>query len=207
MPGKGYLVHTFAARSSSKDDDDALYPCPAGTPLTVGEIALVKGIFGDEIETGCIRKYFSAKEKPGTIAGYIIPAQTFGEDSIKFYGSQYHAPDYSKTSDIFNFGTFIHEMTHIWQNQQKVPAKVFDASSPYQYILTPHSMFDDFGWEQQARIIEDYARQNLHANPAAQSGPLLQKVVEDRFPQARLTRLAQKMQGKNLSKTRHRKFG
>jgi len=193
MPRKGCLIHTFNGSSSGKHNDDRNFPSPPGEPLTTGEVALVESIFGDEIKTKRVRLYFPGTAKPGTDPGYIIPAQTFGKYSIKFYSRQYHSVDYSRSPDAFKFGTFIHEMTHIWQNQQNVPCKTStDNNKPYDYKLTPQSAFSDFSWEQQARIIENYALENLYPIRPSNPDPLLQKVVEDRFPQARLTRLRPK---------------
>ncbi len=230
MEEKGFLQETFTPSSNpqgaplptnmpvnnySKSEDDALYPSHPGVPLTAGEAALLKSIFGDGIETEDIRKHFSEKEKPGGIVGYVIPAQTFGVDCIKFYGAQYAADDYSQTGDIFKYATFIHEMTHIWQNQQRslgntVHDNQINNNQIYAYQLTPDTDFNQLGDEQQAKIIEDYARQFLYLkrlpaqqgdtylpsytqdanNTAQHSLALLQKVVEDAFPQARITRMA-----------------
>jgi hypothetical protein len=182
------------ACDSNKNKDDKLYPCRANASLTASEAALVKSIFGNEIKTTRVRKYFSDKEKPGTKEGFVIPAQTFGEEGIKFYGPNYHSYDYSLATDVFKFGTFIHEMTHIWQNQNKIPCKETPKDSdPYAYALTLQSTFADFSWEQQARIIEDYARMYIYPVNPRQSDPLLQKVVEDRFPEAGRTRLKLEM--------------
>jgi hypothetical protein len=198
--------HAFTNSSDpyTKEMDDALYPS-AALPLTAGEVELIKGIFGDAINTDIVRKYYSAKEKPGD-PGYLIPAQTFGEDSIKFYGPQYILEDYSKTNNIFNFGSFVHEMTHIWQNQNDIPNK---SSRDYEYKVTLQSVFDDdFGWEQQARMIENYARQNLHpACRPLQADPVLQQVIEARFPQAKKTRLALQEQRRTVPKVKPPKVG
>jgi len=185
----------------TKQDDDKLYPCPVGKPLTTGEVALIKGIFGNEINTDIVRKYLYPEERPG-VPGKVIPAQTFGTDSIKFYGPRYISADYSQTDNIFNFGSFVHEMTHIWQNQTSAP---HTDDINYDYTLTPQSVFSDFGQEEQASIIEDYARQFLYSgkNPSPRRSfgkddprtlPLLKKLVEDNFPQAQKTRLAMEEQ-------------
>jgi len=190
----------------TKQEDDALYP--ADLSLTEGEVALVKSIFGDEIDTDIVKKSYSARYKPGKDKGAKIPAQTFGKDSIRFYGAQYIQEDYSQIvynikadSNIFNFGCFIHEMTHIWQNQNDVPNKALEGENGYQYTLKAQSTFDDFGWEQQACLIEDYAREFLYpgknrcaVRSFGKDDPrtllLLQDVVEKRFPQAAETREA-----------------
>ncbi len=222
---KGFLKGTFPlslartclynyTNNYSKSEDDALYPPLSGVPLTAGEAALLASIFGNGIKTENVQKHFSAKEKPGS-AGYVIPAQTFGVDCIKFYGAQYAANDYSQTDDIFKYGTFIHEITHIWQNQQRSLGNAVNDNQrgnnqTYEYPLAPDTDFNQLGDEQQAKIIEDYARQFLYLkrlpaqqgdtylpsytqdadNTAQLSLMLLQKVVEDAFPQARITRMA-----------------
>jgi len=210
MHPQGHLSHKFTSASTAaeRDEDNINFPTPPGVPLTAGEAAFVKSIFGDAIDTRKVKKYYSAKVKPGTEKGFVIPAETFGDDCIKFYGPQYKVDDYSKTNNIFNFGTFIHEMTHIWQNQNNIPSKLLpDGSDIYNYTLTPTSTFSDFGWEQQAKLIENYARTYLYSTPVDKEDPLLQKVVEDEFPQARKTRLKLEAQEKSTPPAKISKFG
>jgi len=200
----------------TKEMDDARYPCISEKPLTAGEAALVKSIFGDSINTDKVRKYITLQTKPGNRFGVLIAAQVFNGDSIKFYGPKYASADYSKDKDFFLFGLLIHEMTHIWQQQNKV-RNARPAYRAYEYTLTKRSQFKKFGQEQQASIIEDYARQFLffkrspggaQDNYLPNSAPgldakslssltLLAKVVEEQFPEARKTRLALEAQRKN----------
>lgn len=207
VPEKGILSRAFRGVAPTRRQDNADYPVVRSERLTVDEAALILGIFGDELNISKVRKDFTAAQKPGTKPTYYIPAQTFGAKSIKFYGPHYTEADYSKTVSDFNYGTFVHEMTHIWQNQNPDPRKKEKNNSVYTYALSENSRFEDFGEEQQAALIEDYARQFLRARRGAYKGTylpshgpdkqktplvLLRKVVETRFPQARKTRLALK---------------
>lgn len=227
MPIKGFLktcfetaVHRLEAallpgRLRTRLDeanDNKIFPPSSDRALTDGETALVKSIFGRAFRTKGVRKYFSPSTKMAQRWGYVVPATTFGQD-IKFYGAQYDAADFSQTQDLYNYGTFLHEMVHVWQNRHPLRQAFHKARHPttdYGYQLTPRSHFRDFGEEQQASIIEDYARQFLFlgrrvglagteeylpsaaaSNDAAsmRSLALLKKVVEERFPAARRTRL------------------
>ena len=85
-------------------------------------------------------------------------------------------------------------MTRIWQNQNDVGDR---RNRDYGYSLDTKQGFDDYGREPQACIIGDYAGRFLRPghksywiknNP--ESDRLLQKVVENKFPAARKTRLA-----------------
>ena len=187
--------------------NNLIYPAAKGVPLTDGEIALVKGIFGKQIKTDRIKKYFSPNTDGSTAA------QNFGRKGVKFFGDQYYSLDYSK-ADIRNFGIFMHEMTHSFQHK-KILRHYFNSlfgSVDYDYELSPTSRFRKFGVEQQASIIEDYAREFLYTGDRERSWPgkyncvnnrrswqeltLLQKGVEDRFPEARKTRLVLEARGK-----------
>ncbi len=188
--------------------DDIQYPTAKGEPLTKAEAALLKSIFGDEIDTDKVKKYFSDKEHP-----YLLARACNGE-KIKFYGKNTRVPDYSLTQDASNYFTFVHEMAHVWQLQHPKEDILRDLHNPTRknnYTLSETSRFQDFGVEQQACIIADYAFQCLfsgktrpanlsHAHylpmDATDEKPqnlgLLYKTVEDRFPQARLTRMKRK---------------
>jgi hypothetical protein len=191
-------------------------PLPPGVPLTEGEIAFTKSIFGRKIAKGDltrVRKYFMP-EKKDQFAAVVRNIK-----SIDFHGRKYHEADYSRSKDPFNYGAFIHEMTHIWQNSRmssmesqmnRHPYKYGD-SQAYFYALSPQSRFKDFNVEQQASIIEDYALRFLYPAASVSSGQLfntpvddalLQKVVEDKFHEARKTRLRFEPQKKAQIKER-----
>lgn len=227
MPHKGFLKRCFARvaglrhafmtfrheQALQQAADDALYPSSPARELTAGENTLVKSIFGRKLRTDKIRKYYSAAEKMAARPGYVVAATTFNK-AVKFYGPRYSEADYSQTQNSYNFGTFVHEIAHVWQNQHPLLQALHDilhSTRSYEYELQEHSHFRDFGQEQQASIVEDYARQFLFLGrevslartetyiPSAAPQPynehsmrslyLLQKVVEDKFPEARKTRL------------------
>jgi len=176
-----------------------MYDAPS-VPLTPGETALVQAVFGKAIDTSIVQKHFFSA---GCNGRGSQSARTYDGENISFCQKKYHEADYSKTKDAFNFGLFMHEMTHIWQNQDH-PVRhrlswLFD-SKEYGYDLSPDSRFEDFSIEQQAAIIEDYARRFLQIKPAKSdkyihddtslSDTLLQRVVEGQFSVARDARIA-----------------
>lgn len=204
MQQRNGLSEGFSANAAAD------YPTGPGKALTAGEAAFVKSIFGEEIDTGRIRKHFSLRPHRTAAAG------TYNATTVQFFGLQHFEADYSTTKNLFNYGMFIHEMTHIWQNSMSPLRKAFlglrHPTLKHAYKLTAKSRFKDFGIEQQGYIIEDYARACLFpdkgSRPARGDGTylpclatdikpgslgnlaLLQKVVEERFPEARKTRLA-----------------
>jgi hypothetical protein len=188
--------------------DNKAYPTMAGVPLTKGEASFVESIFGKKIKTGRIRKYFSEKEREG------VAAATIDARRIKFYSHEHHSNDYSRSDDIYNYGAFIHEITHTLQirNSLRMVFNRIFRTGAYEYELSPTSRFGKFGIEQQASITEDYARQFLYQgsqdkgakgdeyklshSDTYQKQAFLKKVVEDKFPEARKTRLALEAQKK-----------
>lgn len=159
-----------------------------GIPLTEGERALVSGIFGDQIRTDKIRKYYRFSKDIGN-AGTV---KTGSHTQVTFWNQNNHAEDYSKERG-WKLHVFAHELTHIWQNQN-MPTLLKFLKPPceqYDYTLTDQSRFDDFCEEQQAEIIGHYTSFFLHpANPSAFAesyGRNLLRVVEEKFPQAQKT--------------------
>ena len=168
-----------------------------GDTLTKGETEMVTGIFGDEIKPSKIRKHFKNK---GHIS-HVLPGKTGTvlppHSHIDFFGYYAHSQDYSCDAK-WRAGLFIHEATHVWQNQTRSWQldKLYKCRV-YDYTLKPQSVFRDFGVEQQASIIEDYYEAWLHKDGRARMGEtmtandsLLLKVVEKRFPRAKKTRLS-----------------
>jgi hypothetical protein len=187
-----------------KREDDIEYPCPPGEPLSPDEIAFVKSIFGDELKTEGIKKFHAPEARPSPRGGTTC-ARAFGTTAVKFYGNDNKAADYRRTDDADLYGIFIHEITHLWQNAN--PESVSTKGFNYTYPFYPEAEFSHYGREQQASMIQDYARQFFYFKKTAGTGNYLptvgavdesslrklsdlQRVVEDRFPEARKTRLA-----------------
>ena len=165
-------------------------PVTPSAPLTQDEAALVEGIFGDEVDTRIVTKYFKDfdPKNAGTAARVLTPK------TIEFYKKHNHSANHS-LEDHWAYGTFIHEMTHIWQKQN--PGKNVKHCTVYEYALSLQSRFTDYCSEQQAAIIEDYTLRFLHpyhksyyATNNESADALLKKVVEDHFPRALETRLS-----------------
>ncbi len=170
-------------------------------PLSAGEIKLVKSVFGRKLADADIkkvRKYF----EPLRIEGKeCVVGAVFNRRVVKFYVMGQHDEDYSNAWS-WDFGVFMHEMTHIWQRTNimaDVLRRFFIRTKQYDYKLTERSRFTFFGKEQQASIMEDYALRFLYPRgpmPARriaetpENDALLQRVVERKFPAARQARLA-----------------
>lgn len=124
-----------------------------------------------------------------------------GRKAVAFVGEEMHSADFSEETDR-RFGIFMHEMTHVWQFQKRDAAERKSTGGRYKYSLLEGKKFSDFRTEQQAAIIEEYALRFLKpGQPGFYPSraircrpedivPRLQKIVEDRFPQARIARLA-----------------
>lgn len=159
-------------------------------PLTKGEADFAHGIFGDEINTDIIRKILLLmKSQDGTAAAVA------GTRAIMFYEPENYSDDFSKEEYPWKVEVFAHELTHIWQHQNglKYTPKGFK-SNFYNYDLNSSSLFTEYYNEQQASIVQEYALRFLMSDMmdlnCLNDDVLLQKIVEDQFPQARITRLA-----------------
>lgn len=158
--------------------------------LTNNEVAFVKNFFGDQIYTSFIRKHFEAFSCKSAVA-------TASKGVLGFYGKKYHSDDFALEKNSFNFGTFIHEITHIWQhqsNEQYTNGEAEDGNglSTYKYILDEKNSFRNYNDEQQGAIIEDYARYFLHPGketwvlePTEDNLNALKLMVETQFPSAK----------------------
>ena len=129
-------------------------PCPVGgeRPLTAGEIALARSIYGEAIDYGKVtlrrRKWFPFQPKRVTMAP---------RGHIHFHpqGAAY-CDDFSKVSTLAA-GLFIHEMAHVWQAQSKGDWWLVMHRHPfcrYDYTLKPGWGLERYGIEQQAEIIK-----------------------------------------------------
>ena len=135
----------------------------AARPLTPGEIALARTMFGDAIDYApvrMVRRRWWLFQPKG-----VVMAPT---------GNIHFHPDSQLWSDDFSAerlslqGLFIHEMTHVWQAQTKGRYYLVLMRHPfcrYGYTVTPGRRFDHYGLEQQAEIVRHRFMADRGAKP------------------------------------------
>lgn len=127
--------------------------------LTSGEIALARGVFGDAIDYSQVR----------VTAGKFLPFQPRGtamapEGNLYMYGC--YSDDFSQMP-LSQQGHFIHEMTHVWQFQNRILHPVaaaielnlrhaFNYKASYDYKLSAGRDLLEYNMEQQASIVQDH---------------------------------------------------
>ncbi|MES2120210.1 MAG: vgr related protein [Pseudomonadota bacterium] len=120
-------------------------------PLTTGEIALVRSVFGDAIDYSKVRLL---KRKFWPFQPVRFTMAPMGH--IHFHPmSDVWSADFS-TEPLGRQAFFIHEMTHVWQAQAKGRFYLLLMRHPfsrYDYVLTPGKPFNRYGIEQQAEIV------------------------------------------------------
>lgn len=125
----------------------------ASRPLTMGEIALGREVFGDDIrcsEARVFRRRFWLFQKRGLA---MAP-----DGNIYFHPAD-HVEDFSALG-IRGKAWFIHELTHVWQHQHGIRV-VFCGMFNRNYRYAPlvrGKPFLAYGIEQQAGMVADYFR-------------------------------------------------
>ena len=123
----------------------------AERPLTPGEVALVREVFGSAIDPAKVmirrRKWFVFHPRNVTMAP---------TGHLHFHpGGENYCEDFSQASPASQ-GHFIHEMTHVWQSQTRgrwyVPL-LGSVQRKYAYTLKPGKPLTSYGIEQQAEIV------------------------------------------------------
>jgi hypothetical protein len=132
-------------------------------PLTPGEIALARSVFGESINYAkvCLHKAkwwpFHPRNAAMAPMGHIYFHPEGGVWS----------EDFSK-EPLGRQGFFIHEMTHVWQAQAKGRFYLPLMRHPfcrYDYRLRPGQPFDRYGLEQQAEIVRHVFLERQGAKP------------------------------------------
>lgn len=128
--------------------------CPIGGErrLTEGEEALARSVFGRAINYAKVtirrRKFFPFQPRAVAMAprGHLH-FHPLGED---------YCEDFSQVS-LTRQGLFIHEMTHVWQTQDRGDWYLLLHRHPfcrYDYSLKPGRPLSNYGIEQQAEIVK-----------------------------------------------------
>ena len=124
-------------------------PDTSRRPLTPGETALARTVFGEAIDYARVAlsrakwAFFQPRRTVMAPLGCIHfhPKGTLWRDDFA-------------TAALGDQGLFIHEMTHVWQHQRGVYLPL--ARHPfcrYGYSLEPGRSFNRYGIEQQAEIV------------------------------------------------------
>ena len=120
-------------------------------PLSPGEIALARSMFGDAIDYERVklvrRKWWWFQPKG------IVMAPS---GNIHFHPENENYRDDFSTAALSLQGMFIHEMTHVWQAQRGGRFYLPLMRHPfcrYDYQLRDGLRFDRYGLEQQAEIV------------------------------------------------------
>lgn len=123
-------------------------------PLTAGEIALARSVFGDAIDYAPVRMrkskwaFFQPRETVMAPMGHI---------HFHPRGSTY-CDDFCDVA-VQRQGLFIHEMVHVWQAQTRGRWYLVLMRHPfatYDYSLKPGWPLERYGLEQQAEIVRHY---------------------------------------------------
>ena len=127
--------------------------CPAGgeRPLTEGEIALVRSVFGDAINCAPVR---IRRRRWWWLQPRRIVMAPCGHLHFPPL-SEHYCEDFSE-APLEQQGLFIHEMVHVWQTQAHGRFWLLWRRHPfcrYGYALIPGRAFEGYGVEQQAEIV------------------------------------------------------
>ena len=120
-------------------------------PLTPGEIALARSIFGDAIDYDRV-KLVRRKWWPFQPRG-VVMAPT---GNIHFHPDSHLWSEDFSNERLSLQGLFIHEMTHVWQAQTKGRFYLVLMRHPFcrfRYDLVEGQPFDRYGLEQQAELV------------------------------------------------------
>lgn len=132
---------------------EASLTCPAGgeRPLTAGEEALARSIFGNAVDYRQVRlkrRRWHPLQPRGVV---MAPC-----GHIHFHPASPRYCDDFSLADFESQGLLIHEMTHVWQTQQRGRWYLPTHRHPfcrYDYSIKPGWPLERYGIEQQAEIV------------------------------------------------------
>ena len=120
-------------------------------PLTAGEIALARSIFGDAIDYALVRlvrrKWWPFQPRNAAMAP---------SGNIHFHPHGHLWSEDFSEEKLGLQGLFMHELTHVWQSQKRGPLYLPLMRHPfcrYTYELKHGRPFERYGLEQQAEIV------------------------------------------------------
>lgn len=173
-----------------------------GDTLDVDRLRLVDGHFGQSVtfryaarpRVTCQERVFPPVEDAVVTWS---PAATTLFNTVYLRDDLYRedfAEEYVQGTDLYALMLFAHETAHVWQWQNRAqtgyhPLKAArehgSGTDPYLFDLDGTARFADFGFEQQAAIVEEYVCCRALAPDAARTGRL-HAMLSQALPVARM---------------------
>lgn len=158
--------------------------------LSPAEIVLARSVFGGGLNAGRVR--IVQEEHPASVAARLIGR---GHQFV-VRGDRIFAPP-SKEARCADYcaqsvewaAVLAHELTHVWQYQHGLLSAlryVLSGDWRYAYTLEPKRHFIDYGFEQQASMVEDYVLLT-NGKPARHGRGVDAAAIKRLLPFARLT--------------------
>ena len=170
------LRHAMLVFAGQRTEIGHVMPIRDSRPLTPGEIALSRPVFGDAIDYTAARV---ANRKWAFFQPRNVTMAPTGCIHFHPQGGLYR--DDFATASLPLQALFIHEMTHIWQAQTKGRFWLVLMRHPfcrYDYRFDPERSFGDYGIEQQAELVRHLFLHQKGAPPqGAPPYEALRKVV------------------------------
>ncbi len=131
---------------------------PTCRTLTVGEAALARSVFGENLDLATIRLCSSR---------LILKNYAMSPNGSVYFHPEDLVDDFSVLSLELQ-SWLIHELTHVWQVQQgmKVVRRAL-LNRRYRYVLKEGKAFLQYGIEQQAQMVQDWFLRNARNEPCA----------------------------------------
>ncbi len=125
----------------------------ANRKLTIGEIALLRTIFGDKIDYPKVRIHSERWTWPFPQDRAMAP-----NGEAYFPGTEYAADFSSAATPLARRATFVHEAAHLyqWYGLHRTVWLRGPFARDYDYTLQPGKAYQDYGLEQMGSIAEDY---------------------------------------------------
>lgn len=130
-------------------------------PLTSGEIALARSVFGDAIDYTAVRmrtRKWAFFQPRGVVMAPMGHMHFHPGGSL--YCDDFACPPADDERELRSWqGLFIHEMTHVWQAQKRgrwYLVLMRHPFSTYSYSLKPGWPLARYGLEQQAEIVRHF---------------------------------------------------
>lgn len=138
---------------------------PTCRRMTLGEIELVRPIFGDAVRYENVRIFnrptiysvFNKDQIAQAVRNNVYLSERMGPQRNDFGFANKPSPKGVSIEDD-HAGDFVHEITHIWQ-YQTIGIKQNDQPYSYEFKLQSHEKFVEFNPEQQAEIVKAYFEQ------------------------------------------------